>query len=360
MSHPPAGLADDGEEPPQFSCLRTANRRWTLCAFPPARRAARAFRRKIMTQSGETDHDKELQKAFAEFKESLRHDAHGDSAPKLSAPEIVVAEPRRPAAAQPKIDTRPVLGSIEPHVEKSIALAPVTKPASGGGRRRGLLYLSAAIIVTGLGALGWTLTHGARTADPTAAVAPEAPAATEAATTPETATTAAEAPASEVPAAEAPQAAAAPATPAATPEQPPAAQAQPAAEKADLTPPKAAEPAPAAAAAAQAPVQTPPPKAAVKETTTPPATPAQADAAAAPKPKTPAKPKVVKAKPKPAPTQSASRPAATTPEPAPVAEAAPPSPPPPPQSDGALGFVKRTVNSVGSTISNIGRGATGN
>ena len=103
-----------------------------------------------MTQAGETDHDKELQKAFAEFKESLRQDAHGDTAQKLSAPEIVVAEPRRPAAPQPKIDTRPVLGSVEPHIEKSVALAPVTSPSASQGRRKGLLYLSAAIIVTGL------------------------------------------------------------------------------------------------------------------------------------------------------------------------------------------------------------------
>ncbi len=320
-----------------------------------------------MTQAGETDHDKELQKAFAEFTESLRHNAHGDNAPKLSAPEIVVAEPRRPAAPQPKIDTRPVLGSLEPHVEKSVALAPVKKPAaSGEGRRRGLLYLSAAIIVTGLGALGWTLTHGARPTDTTgepatAAVAPETPAATEAATTPEAPATPATA---ETPAPDAPQTAAAPATtPAAAPEQPPVAAAQPATEKAALTQTKAAEPAaPPPAAAAQAPVKTQPVKPAAKEaTTTPPAAPEQADAAATAKPKPAAKPKVVKAKPKPAPTQSASRPAAATPapEPAPVAEAAPP-PPPPPQSDGALGFVKRTVNSVGSTISNIGRGAAGN
>lgn len=314
-----------------------------------------------MTQAGENDHDKELQKAFAEFKESLRHDAHGESAQKLSAPEIVVAEPRRPAAPQPKIDTRPVLGSLEPHIEKSVALAPVTKPASGDGRRKSLLYLSAAIIVTGLSALGWTLTHGARLPEAaTTAATPETPPATEAeaAATTETPAPTTQPATAETSTPDAPQTAAAPATAATSaPEQPPAAAAQPTAEKASPTPPKAAAP---ATTATQTTVKPQPPKPTAKETT---AAPAQAETGDPAKPKPVAKPKVVKAKPKPAPAQSAGRPATPAPEPAtpaaPVAEASPP-PPPPPQSDGALGFVKRTVNSVGSTITNFGRGATGN
>ena len=290
-----------------------------------------------MTQAGENDHDKELQKAFAEFKESLRHDAHGESAQKRSAPEIVVAEPRRPAAPQPKIDTRPVLGSLEPHIEKSVALAPVTKPASGDGRRKSLLYLSAAIIVTGLSALGWTLTHGARPPEAaTTAATPETPPATEAeaAATTETPAPTTQPATAETSTPDAPQTAAAPATAA------------------------------PATTATQTTVKPQPPKPTAKETT---AAPAQAETGDPAKPKPAAKPKVVKAKPKPAPAQSAGRPATPAPEPAtptaPVAEASPPPPPPPPpppQSDGALGFVKRTVNSVGSTITNFGRGATGN
>ena len=331
-----------------------------------------------MTNAGETDHDRELQKAFAEFKESLRHDPrapHDADGPKLAAPEIVIAEPRRPLTPLPKVDTRPVLGAGLSQAATDLPSPAATRAAPSEGRRRSLLYLSAAIVVSGLAAVGWTLTHGARpgisAGEPaTAAVAPETPS-SEAATTTENPTAPATA---ETPPPETPQTAATPTeAPAA---QPPATTAEqsgapdkPAAEtqKAALTPPAAAEPAPplpAPAAAAQSPAKPDTPAASAKE----PATPAQANANAGAdaKAKPAARPRVAKAKPKPAPARNAARPAspaaassAPAAEPAPVAETvAPPSPPP--SSDGALGFVKRTVNSVGSTITNLGRNAIGN
>lgn len=334
-----------------------------------------------MTKAGETDHDKELQKAFAEFKESLRHDPHaprGDAAPKLNAPEIMVAEPRRPAAPQPKLDTRPVLGSSVSQTEEDLTIGVATRQEPDDKRRRGLLYLSAAIVVTGLAALGWTLNHGLRplgasSAPETAAVAPETPAADTAATTETPASpAAAEATAPKAPqtAATPTEAPAAPPAPAAaerasTPDAPAPAAPPPVTEKAALSSPPAAEAASPPSPAAPAPTPTPASADGQKASAKPTAT--QADAGAATKPKPAAKPKVAKAKPKPAPARNASRPTtsaaakatpAATPAAEPVAETAPP--PTPPSNDGPLGFVKRTVNSVGSTITNIGRGATGN
>ena len=331
-----------------------------------------------MTKAGETDHDKELQKAFAEFKQSLRHDPHAsheDKAPGLLAPEIIVAEPRRPLAPHPKVDTRPVLGANPSlaETERSVATAPPSAPTEG--RRRGLLYLSAAIVVGGLAALGWALNHGVRpeavaNEPATAAVAPQTPSPETTATTePPTSSATAETP---VP--EAPQAAANPSQPpspastasdqAKNPAAPATVDQPPVAEKAALSPSPAAVAAPSSPATPeQTPVKTQTPNTGVQQTAAPTT---QADAAAIARPKQAIKPKVAKTKTKPAPARSAGRAGATTKisepavaAPAPVAETAPP-PPPPPSSDGALGFVKRTVNSVGSTITNIGRGAIGN
>lgn len=329
-----------------------------------------------MTRAGETDHDKELQKAFAEFKQSLRHDplgSHDDTAPKLAAPEIVVAEPRRPLALQPKVDTRPVLGASPAEAENDFTLAAQTRKTPEEGRRRGLLYLSAAIVVSGLAAVGWTLSHGARPettpgGPATAAVAPVNPSPDAAAST-ETRTQPASA---ESPAAGVPQSAAAPAQDTARPaalDAPPA-DPQPAPERAAVAPPAAAgQPIPPSAfpaAVAPTPVKSEADTTNVKQTLTPsqPETRAAAKPNSVAKPGPAVKPRVVKAKPKPAPARNAGRPepAATSaeapvvPPPAPVAETAPP----PPSNDGALGFVKRTVNSVGSTITNLGRNAIGN
>lgn len=331
-----------------------------------------------MTKAGETDPDKELQKAFAEFRQSLGHDPqapHDDVAPKLAAPEIVVSEPRRPSAQQPKVDTRPVLGASGSHAGEDAPFPATNRPAPEEGRRRNLLYLSAAIVVSGLAAVGWALNHGARPEAPgsestTAAVAPENPSPD----APVTTQTPAPAATAETPAAEAQQTAA-------SPEQDPAARSSttttssatttpdqtgaPAAEKAALAPPETKEPAtPPSPSATIAP--TPAKTEASRANAKKPPTSSQADSSVVAKQKPAAKPRVAKAKPKPAPARNAARP--TNPAtggrssggpPEPVADAVSAPPPAAPSNDGALGFVKRTVNSVGSTINNLGRNAIG-
>ncbi len=326
-----------------------------------------------MTKTGETDPDKELQKAFVEFKQSLRHDPqapHDDVAPKLAAPEIVVSEPRRPSAPQPKVDTRPVLGASVSLAEEDAPFPAPNRPAPEEGRRRNLLYLSAAIVVSGLAAVGWTLNHGARpepsVSEPTtAAVAPANPSPEAPAATPNPAPAAT----AETPAAEAPQTAAGPeqvpatgSSATTTPDQTGA----PAAEKAALTPPESKEqttPPSPPATITPTPAKTEAPSANVKK----PPTSSQGDASVVAKQKPAAKPRVAKAKPKPAPARNAARPKNPTSAnrssgapPEPLADAAGAPPPAPPSNDGALGFVKRTVNSVGSTINNLGRNAIGN
>lgn len=331
-----------------------------------------------MNQSGETKHDAELQKAFAEFKDSLRHgvDPANDAAPKVEA-QIFDAPPATVRPAAPRIT--PAAGP-----EKGAARGSETKiPAAveAGGRRK-LLYLSAAVVISGLAALGWTLTRGHGTNDPEIeAAAPAAEENAEMAATPldaqtgaepsrptETATIDAATPATEVAPTQTDSAAApqseAPGDMGAVP-QPATAPTPPIENQSARTEPvaqpeaqKAAAPAvtaPAAAAANATPAKQ---EAALAPATAP--TEAEPAKPAAAKPK-PARPKAA-AKPKPA-TQARRNPtdaAPVAPPPAPVAAETPPPPPAPAPSEGPLGFVKNTVNSVGSTLTNLGRGATGN
>lgn len=166
------------------------------------------------------------------------------------------------------------------------------------------------------------------------------------------------APAASAPVASAP--AARPAAKASAAAKPAAAPSKPAAAPAAVASPKAEPPKPVAPVAAQ----------------TAPAASAPEPAAAAPPPVThaaPAKPPV-KIRARMPTTQSAEH--AKPPRPAKPANGGPSTepptssaaaeptpaepPPPPPQNEGgAFGFVKRSVNSVGSTISNIGKGAMG-
>ena len=328
-----------------------------------------------MNQSGETKHDAELQKAFAEFKDSLRHaiDPAHDAAPKLEA-RIFDAPPATVRPAAPRI-------APAPGPEKGATRGPETKipAAAEAGRRRKLLYLSAAVVISGLAALGWTLTRGHGTNDPeieasapTAAESAETAAATlnpetdadplqptETATT-DPATPATDAAPTQAESAAAPQSGtqattAAVPQPATTPTiDSQTARAEP------VTPPEAQKTvAPAVAAPAAATNAMPAKQAALAPATAPiEAEPAKTAAAAKPKA---ARPKTV-AKPKPA-TQAARRPAPeavpVAPPPAPVVAEAPPAPPPA-TGDGPFGFVKRTVNSMGSTLTNLGRSATGN
>jgi hypothetical protein len=330
-----------------------------------------------MTQSGETKNNADLQKAFAELKDSLRHavDPANDQAPKLGG-AVLDAPPAtiRPAAPGISSGLRAQTRDMRESESKTSATAEA-------GRRRKLLYLSAVVVISGLTALGWTLTRGHGTNDPEieAAATPAtdvvetsaaAPGDANAATPAETATTEPEAPAAETARVEPspmqspePENAATPAAATETiaPAQPRVAEppqgaqteavpAQPLAQPAAITPPAATTAAPKSAPAKQA---------ALSPATAAPETEAAKPTVAKPKP---VRPKAV-TKPKPA-TQAARRPAT---EPAPVAPppaapvAAEASPPPPPaQNDGAFGFMKRTVNSVGSTLTNIGRGAMGN
>lgn len=362
-----------------------------------------------MTQHSD---DKELIAAFAEFKELLRRDSGpGVDAPGQSAAPIVTPHPPSPAAKAPDV-AAPKLRMAEPDHASGAAFAPTLPQApradeswraarsdeiafSADGEERSrkkLIFLSAAIVVVGLGALGWTLTHapngGASDASAVAeAAAPEAePAAEAVAAAPQpsadTAALGAIAGGAEPPAKE-------------TGESTPTEAAIAPAGRSDQTPPSAesattGEPAPAPAKPVSAPiVPAPAPKAAAVEPLAPAPTAALESPPPAAAPETPAaapkaKPEPraaqagpTKVKPKPA-AQSAERPrpkngktARNAPEqgapPAAAAMAPPVEPAPPPapapapaQSEGgAFGFVKRTVNSVGSTIGNIGRSAAG-
>jgi hypothetical protein len=334
-----------------------------------------------MNQSGETKNNAELQKAFAELKDSLRHtvDPANDQAPKLGgaafdAPPATI----RPAAPGISPDARTQTRATHGSESKNPAIAET-------GRRRKLLYLSAAVVISGLAALGWTLTRGHGTNDPEieAAATPQtdvvdtsaaASADADASTPVETAATAPDAPPSEAARTEPAPAQSPEAESAAAPQAPVPTETATATQTQVAEPPKAAgteaeATQPTAQQAAKPTIAAPAipapsgTAAPAKQAALSPATAAPETEAAKPavvKPK-PARPKAV-AKPKPA-TQAARRPVAdptpVAPPPAPVAAEAPP-PPPPAQSDGAFGFMKRTVNTVGSTLTNLGRGAMGN
>lgn len=363
-----------------------------------------------MNQQGD---DKELKAAFAEFKELLKRESEPVGA--SLAPEITL-EPRtfatpsrsqakespgdsmktehfaplRPAAPQARVDDG------DEALEAEFPSAPALAEAAEQTRRRRLIYLSLAIVFAGLTGLGVTLVknNGATSEPAIADIAPplepgaeqaslEPPAlddekaSTEKASAPKPAVEPAPseeaeaAPAAESPA---PKAAANAAVP--LPGVPPVEDAAPAA------PPAAKQ---AAAPAAAAPIATPapapaggfaPPAAKTSTAALQPATPAVEPEAPAAQPakaeaKAAAKPvekpaKVAKPKTKPAPAQTAAKPpkppapapaVAERAEPAPPPAPTPAAPPPPPPSDngGAFGFVKRTVNSVGSTIGDLGR-----
>ncbi|MGJ0510398.1 MAG: hypothetical protein ACR652_25405 [Methylocystis sp.] len=339
--------------------------------------------------------DTELKAAFAEFKELLRRESEpvgASHAPEVSLEPRFDAAPARPPVMPPHAETArsvPPLHAAAPESPKAPrAVQPPRIPASGPAedtRRRRLIYLSLGIIVLGLSGLGYALVKvpgGAE--DPAiAAIAPPAGPAAEQAELEAPAPDAEKGAAPDVPSEAAPlekaeatpaadDAAAAPApavplAPSAVPlpgvdmEKPAPAPAEP--RKASASAPAAAALAPAPAAGfnrAPAPASTAAlqPAARAVEPEAPAAEPAKGES------KPVAKPAKVKAKP----AQTAAKPrkpAAATPPadvadraapPPPAAEPAP-APPPPPQSDsgGAFGFVKRTVNSVGSTIGNLGR-----
>lgn len=362
--------------------------------------------------------DKELKAAFAEFKELLKREtgpvgvseappvrlgAEATDAPHIGAAshapglhqleaEIFSAQPTAPSfSAADDWSARPTAEDLPPEGE--------TNP----GRRK-LVYLSIGVVVLGLAGIGWTLSgwraaeeppvadialpaESEPVADQAALEPPAADPARDAGAPTETPTTeqagvapqAAEAPASEPPPAAAPTSQAT-ASPPAAPDPSPAA-APEGLEPASPPPAASAALAPAAAAAgaAVAPAgstgagfsRVAPPAAAGRNAALQPANrfepqqpaaPAAAQAPVEPKPATP--PKVAKPKPKPPQaTAKHTKPRNAAPvESAPVASAQPPAapepapPPPPPQNEGgAFGLVKRTINSVGSTIGSIGR-----
>ncbi len=351
-----------------------------------------------MNQRGD---DKELKAAFAEFKELLRRETepvgasqapevslepqfdggrdHG-SAPGLyaqrseAAPRVAAARPPAPAAPRAR----------ETGSRDGAEAFAATDAESA--RRRKLIYLSLAIVVAGLAGLGWTIAKGSRVAEEPAiadiappeeppSLAPDAnQASLEApdpgeAPPPEMAEANQQSPA--LPAADAGAAQPAPAPEAApvsapTAEAPPAPVPLPAVPVANSAPAAAPpKPAPVAASPKPAPVAEAPKSAPAAATAAlQPATAPAEPEAAAPAPVKPAAKPVKAAKPKPKAPQTAAKPHKPAPAaeaPAPVEEVAMPAPPPPPpapapsESGGAFGFVKRTVNSVGSTIGNIGR-----
>lgn len=366
-----------------------------------------------MNQQGD---DTELKAAFAEFKELLKRESEPVGA--SLAPEITL-EPRnfaapsrpqaketsgsfaktehfaplRPAAPQARVDHG------DEALESELVSAPALAEAAEQTRRSRLIYLSLAIVFAGLTGLGVTLVkNSGATSEPAIAdIAPplepgaeqaslEPPAldeekasAPKPAVEPAPSEEAEAAPAAEAPA---PKAAANAAVP--LPGVPPVEDAAP--TTASSAPAAPAAPKQAAAPVAAAPIATPaappaggfaPPAAKTSTAALQPATSAvepEAPAASQPaKPETKAaskpveKPaKVVKPKTKPAPAQTAAKPpkppapapaVAERAEPAPPPSPAPAAPPPPPPGDngGAFGFVKRTVNSVGSTIGDLGR-----
>ncbi|KAF2990514.1 hypothetical protein OGR47_02190 [Methylocystis sp. MJC1] len=329
-------------------------------------------------------------------------------APRLLAVDAPVARAPAHNSAPPPI--APALSAADgwSAIPSDEAEAIASENETGGGRRK-LIYLSVAVVAVGVASLGWTLTKWRPAEDPAVAdlslpaepeaadqAALEPPAAVdpmkdalpavEAATTNRAELTpppAAEALAHEqAQPAEAPAPEAAAALPeAAAPRPAPA----PRRVEAVSAPPAAAEAvAPVAAAAAAGAAALPlastgaggaarlTPPSAPRTASLPPAnrftppepvTPAAEPAQAAPK--APAPPKVAKPKPKPAPvvakhakprpSPAESAPVAST---APVAAAPEPAPPLPaaPQNEGGpFGFVKRTFNSVGSTIGGVAR-----
>lgn len=368
-----------------------------------------------MTVKGD---DKELMAAFAEFKEMLRRDvepvvddpsrpaappimperhaappAHAAPAPEVAAPKLRVGEPDRALAGSvaPKIPTPPRPDESWRPSRPSENVVFAAPDDDDAGRRRKLIYLSASIVVVGLAALGWTLAQGRGPQDQQAAVAriaePEAAPVAESAATEQPRADAAALDtladhASDPAKDSAPppiEAATAPVDPSGkTPAAGPTATTGEAATVAPAL--KAAPAASTASLQSAAPLESklsaPEPAAPPRPKAAAPAAAPEAPAAASPASAEPraaqAKPGKPKAKPAaqsaaPAKPKSA-KPGRSAPDQAPApAAAAEPSPPPAPapapapaQSDGgAFGFVKRTVNSVGSTIGNIGRSAAG-
>jgi len=359
--------------------------------------------------------DKELMAAFAEFKEMLRRDVEpGLNDPSHPPPPPITVErypaPPAPAAPAPEVAAPKMrAGELDRALAGSIAPKIATPPRSdeaaifaasedvSADRRRKLIYLSAAIVVLGLGALGWTLSQWrgpeeqlavARTVTPPSA--PEADAAVKEPVGDEAARPSADAAALDTLADHAsdPAKDSAPppmdATPAPadqsgkTPASSPTATTGDAAAAAPALR-AAVPPAQAPAAAAPAPAS-PLPKAASLQPAAPPqakaTVPVGAEAPAAAAPATepraaqakPVKPKVKppaqgaeRAKPKPgktarSATDDVSAPATALASPPPAVE---PTTAPAQSDGGAFGFVKRTVNSVGSTIGTIGRNAAG-
>lgn len=334
----------------------------------------------------------------------------------LEAPRLVAVDapaPRAPAHNFAPPPIAPALGAADGwSAASSDAAEPIASDDETSGGRRKLIYLSVAVVAIGVASLGWTLTKWRPAEDPAVAdlslpAEPEAstPGADQAALEPPAAEPAKDAlpaveaattnnaeapppPVTEAPAREQAQPAEAP-TPETAASLPEAAAPQPAPAPRQVdavsAPPAAAEAvAPIAAAttgAAAAPLAstgvgaatrlTPP--SAPRTAALPPANrfaaPEPAPPAAEPvhaAPKAPAPPKVAKPKPKPAPAVAKhTKPHPAPAERAPVASAAPVAPAPepvpaptqaPPQNDGGpFGFVKRTLNTVGSTISGVTR-----
>jgi hypothetical protein len=363
--------------------------------------------------------DKELKAAFAEFKELLKREMEpvgASVAPAVrlgpeaaDAPHIGAASPapRLHQVGAESFEPPPIAPafhavddwSAEPSVED---FAP--EGETSGGRRK-LIYLSVAIVVIGLAGIGWTLSDWRATEEPAVAdmalPAESEPAADQAALEPPVADSARDAAAATVtptteqaevapPAAETPASGPAPAAAStfqATASLPAVADPSPASSPERLepvSPPPAASaavaPVAAAAGAAVAPIASTgagavsrmaPPAAPDRSAALQPSNRFEPQQPAAPTAVAPVEPKPAApakvAKPKPKPPQATAKRAkprnAAPMESAPVASAEPPAapepappPPPPPQNEGgAFGFMKRTINSVGSTIGGLGR-----
>ena len=340
--------------------------------------------------------EKELMAEFAEFKELMRRDLGHAPASEPSIHERSLSDAAIDQGPSPQAPRAEDSWSALHATEEEFDNEP--EDAREGGRRA-LFFAAAAIVIIGLAALTWVLgpwsavdpneDQALATAPPLAAPDAAAPVLDSAETQPQDAapgrqpanasaldesvkpplepveaasTAGAAAPAAEsqsetaasaapaagvagmtpmgssipVPAgaAVAPKLAPLPTTAAAPSAAPVEPASPPVAVARRLAPPKAVAPEPSQAAAPSAPVSEPPTAAAE---TTPAPKPAPRVKIA--KPKKPTRP--VASRPAPAPAQPV---AVATPEPA------PPPPPPPPASDGPLGFVKRSVNAVGSAI----------
>jgi hypothetical protein len=363
-----------------------------------------------MNQQGD---DTELKAAFAEFKELLKRESEPVGA--SLAPEITL-EPRsfsaparqqakEPSSVSAKTEHFAPLRPAAPqapradHDVDAFGSEPLSAPVLAADaeqiRRSRLIYLSLAIVFAGLVGLGVTLVKSPGTASEPAIAdiaPPEEPGTEQAALEPpaigdekeaapataETPLPAEKAEGTQTPEAPTPKAAAAERV-LPLPGVPPVEDAAPATAKAGPAPkqaaaaPIAAPAAPAAGGIAQPAAKTstaalqPATRAAEPEAPVA-AEPARTETKAAAKPaEKPAK--VAKPKAKPAAAQTAAKPqkpaapAAVAdrveppppPAPAPAATvAAPPPPPPPSDNGGAFGFVKRTVNTVGSTVNSVG------